>query len=393
MAKKILISGAGIAGPALAFWLSRSNYDVTIVESAPSLRTGGHAVDFRGSTHMTVLKRMGILDMVQAHRVLMAPITFVDRKGRTIVRLSEEFASGEIEILRSEFSRILFDATKGTVNYIFNDSIQSLTQDRDGVSVVFKNCGEARFDLVVGADGMHSNVRRLVFGEENTLLRHTGYYLALAPVDARWSTYIGKRFSAPSRSAGIHGAVGDQHPVAGLFFASDDPSLGRLDLDAQRATLQRTFAKMGWVVPDLLTEMIRSPDLYLDSITIAKMKTIHSGRVVLIGDAAYGGTLGGMGTGLAVVAAFVLAGELTRSPEDHQSAFARYEKIMASYARGCQKTAETAGTFMAPKTGAGLWLRNTMLKLNYAFPGKGIMERMAQSRASDVTLPSYAQFS
>ena len=391
MPKTVLISGAGIAGPALAFWLSQSRYDVTIVESAPALRTGGHAVDFRGAAHFTVLKAMGLLETLQTHRVQMAPITFVDRGGRTIVRLSEEFASGELEILRSDVSRILFDATQNHVRYIFDDSIQSLAQDREAVSVTFKSSPPAHFDLVVGADGMHSNVRRQVMGDEDRLLRHMGYYLALAPVDAHWNTYVGQRFNTPGKSAGIHGTVGDRRPVASFFFASQDSDLGRSDQATQRQALQQKFSNMDWIVPDLLGEVVQSPDFYMDSITVAKMQTIHSGRVVLIGDAAYGGTLGGMGTGLAVVAAYVLAGELTRANADHQSAFNRYEKIMASYARGCQKTAENVGTFLAPKSAAGLWFRNTLLKLNYALPGRGLMERLAQSRAADVSLPTYAQ--
>jgi 2-polyprenyl-6-methoxyphenol hydroxylase-like FAD-dependent oxidoreductase len=391
MPKTILISGAGIAGPALAFWLARSHrYDVTIVESAPALRTGGHAVDFRGSAHMTVLQKMGLLEALQAHRIQMAPFTFVDRAGRTIVRLSEEFASGELEILRSDVSRILFDATKNDVRYIFNDSIQSLAQDPDAVDVTFKNAPPARFDLVVGADGMHSNVRRQIFGDEDQLLRHTGYYLALAPIAARWNTYVGQRFNIPGKSAGVHGAAADPHPVASFFFASDDPSLGRLDQATQRQHLQQTFANMDWIVPDLLSEAAHSPDFYMDSITVAKLKTIHSGRVVLIGDAAYGGTLGGMGTGLAVVAAYVLAGELARAHDDHHSAFPRYEELMSPYARTCQKTAESAGPFLAPKTPLGLRARNLLLKLNYALPGRGLMESLAHSRASDVSLPIYA---
>jgi 2-polyprenyl-6-methoxyphenol hydroxylase-like FAD-dependent oxidoreductase len=240
---------------------------------------------------------------------------------------------------------------------------------------------------------MHSNVRRQIFGDEDRLLRHMGYYLALASVDPRWNKYVGHRFGTPGKSAGIHGAVGDQHPVASFFFASDETGLGRLDQTSQRETLQRKFREMPWIVPDLLAEVGRSPDFYMDAITVAKMKTIHSGRVVLIGDAAYGGTLGGMGTGLAVVAAYVLAGELARAGDNHEGAFDRYEQVMADYARGCQKTAETAGTFMAPKTAAGIWFRNTMLRLNYALPGKGLMERIAQSRASDVSLPSYSNVS
>ena len=372
MPKSILISGAGTAGPALAFWLARSHYDVTVVESAPTLRTGGHTVDFRGSAHMTVLQKMGLLDTLQAHRIQMAPFTFVDRAGRTIVRLSEEFASGELEILRSDVSRILFDATKNDVRYIFNDSIQSLAQDPDAVDVTFKNAPPARFDLVAGADGMHSNVRRQIFGDEDRLLRHTGYYLALAPVAARWNTYVGQRFNIPGKSAGVHGAVADPHPVASFFFASDDPTLGRLDQATQRRDLQQTFANMDWIVPDLLSEAAQSPDFYMDSITVAKLKTIHSGRVVLIGDAAY-----------------VLAGELSRARDDHHSAFPAYEKIMSPYARTCQKTAESAGPFLAPKTAAGLRLRNLLLKLNYALPGRGLMERLAHSRASDVSLPTY----
>ncbi len=176
--KNILISGASIAGPALAYWLGRYGFTPTVVEKAPALREGGFGVDFRGRAHMRVLEGMGIAGEVRRLQTHMGERVVVDETGAELVRLPASFASGEVEIARGDLSRILYEETKDTTTYRFGDSIASMTQTPYGVDVTFDRGDPCTFDLVVGADGLHSNVRSLAFGPESTFNSFLGYYVA-----------------------------------------------------------------------------------------------------------------------------------------------------------------------------------------------------------------------
>src|SRR3954453_14695587 len=173
----VLISGASIAGPTLAYWLARRGAAVTLVEQAPALRSRGHGVDFRGA-QMELLDRMGITDDVRARETAMGTQTFVGAAGRPIVEMPSLFFSGEVEIARGDLSQVLYERTLDDVEYVFGDSVTALTDDGNGVDGRFRTCADRRFDLVVGADGMHSAVRRLAFGEESRFATFRGYYAA-----------------------------------------------------------------------------------------------------------------------------------------------------------------------------------------------------------------------
>ncbi len=176
--KNILISGASMAGPALAFWLSRYGFHPTIVECAPALRPGGYAVDFRGAS-LRVLERMGLLPEVQRKQTRIGAITIVDRNNRKVASMPDGFTSGELEILRGDLARVFYEATCGTTEYIFGDSIAGIEESGSGVDVQFQRGGRRTFDLVVGADGLHSKVRSLAFGEEANFVRYLGYYVSI----------------------------------------------------------------------------------------------------------------------------------------------------------------------------------------------------------------------
>ncbi|MFE0046745.1 FAD-dependent monooxygenase [Streptomyces albireticuli] len=367
MSKKILISGAGIAGPALAYWLGRHGFDVTVVELAPGPREGGQAVDFRGDTHLGVLERMGILDRLRAMDTGGSPMRFVDEHGAELLHLPADFAGGDLEVLRGDLARALHEHSLPYADYVFGDTITSLTETADGVRATFRHGAPADFDLVIGADGLHSHVRRLAFGPEEKYVTHLGHYAAT------WSLpdYRGTRpdegsigYNAPGRLAGV-GADHRDPGRAGAFFvfASPELSYDRHDTRRHKELIAGAFAGLGWDVPLLLDTLEAAPEVYFDSISRADVDTwsTPSGRIALLGDAACGATLGGMGTGTGVVAAYVLAGELGRTPDDQRAALARYERLTRGYAQGCQKGGDRTGRFLAPRTTWGLRLRNGLL--------------------------------
>ncbi|CAN3982312.1 FAD-dependent monooxygenase [Kitasatospora purpeofusca] len=391
MGTKVLISGAGIAGPALALWLGRYGFEVTVAEAAPHLRGGGQAVDFRGTTHLTVLERMGVLDDLRRIRTGGSPMRFVDGSGRTRLHLPAEFAGGDVEVLRGDLVRVLYEHSRPFTDYRFGESVSELRQDADGVHVRFRS-GEARtFDLVVGADGLHSNVRRLAHGPEERYVTHLGHYAA------GWSlpNYLGIGPGEGSVGLNVPGrlaAVGTSHrdpDTAAAFFVFSSPALtyDRHDQEQQKAIIARAFAGTGWEVPRLLASLAEADDLYFDSISRADVPNWSAGRVALVGDAACGATIGGMGTGTGIVAAYVLAGELAAAAGDHAAAFARYEGLLRAYARGCQKGGDRAGRFLAPGA-VGLRLRNWSLNR------PRILDWMIEEgrKATHLDLPDYRRF-
>ena len=145
--KRVLISGASIAGPVLAFWLRRYGFEPTVVERAPALRPGGYAVDFRGAS-LRVLERMGLLPEVQHKQTRIGAITMVDRENKKVASMPDGFTSGELEILRGDLAAIFYQATREKTEYIFDDSIVAIEQSDAGVEVKFERGGGRRFDLV-----------------------------------------------------------------------------------------------------------------------------------------------------------------------------------------------------------------------------------------------------
>ncbi|MFC8829860.1 FAD-dependent monooxygenase [Streptomyces sp. NPDC057137] len=394
MTKNVLISGASIAGPALAFWLGRLGFRPTVVELAPALRQGGQAVDFRGETHLTVLERMGLLPALRDLQTGGSPMRFVDERGRTLLQLPAEFAGGEMEVLRGDLAAVLYEHSLPRTEYVFGDSITNLTETPSGVRVDFQRGVSRDFDLVIGADGLHSNVRRLAFGPEEDYVSHLGYYaatwrlpndLGLAKGSVGYRGSVG--YNVPGRLASV--GVDHRDPAqAGAFFAFASPELSydRHDLDQQKRLIDDAFSGLGWEVPRLLASLRQAPDLYFDSISRADVHTWSTGRVCLVGDAACGATIGGMGSGTAVVAAYVLAGELARARGDHRTAFTRYESRLRKYAKGCQAGGDRTGKFLAPGTATGIRLRNALLSRPLFLNG---MLKLGERVSSTVTLPDH----
>jgi 2-polyprenyl-6-methoxyphenol hydroxylase-like FAD-dependent oxidoreductase len=375
--KRVLISGASIAGPALAHWLHRYGYEVTVAELAPEIRGGGQSVDFKGPVHHTVLTRMGILDAVKDAHVENEDGFLVNAEGRKIGTVPGAFAGGEINVPRGDLARIVHDLTAESCEYLFGNSITSLTETADGVEATFTNAAPRTFDLVVGADGMHSNTRALAFGPESDYVSHLGYYYVLAKINAGDDDLM---YNEPGRMA----ALGGPKAPAFFVFASDPLPPARDNVDVQKQQVVAAYAGGGWRLPELMAALPDAEEFYMDSISRATLDHYSRGRVVLLGDAAYGNALGGFGTGLALVGAYVLAGEIAKADGDHTSAFAHYEARFRDYASVSQKV--NAGRLLAPGTPWGIRARNLMFSsLSLVGPLMKIIDRPA----SNIVLEDY----
>lgn len=383
---RVLISGASIAGPSLAYWLHRYGFEVTVVERAPALRPGGQAVDFKGRTHLTVLERMGVLDAVRARRTGTTDMVFVDEAGRELAVMSGEFTGGDVEILRGDLAEILYERTADSVDYVFGDSITALTDTGDEVRVEFEHGQPRTFDLVLGADGIHSRVRKLAFGPEADFVHHLGRYYCVAGA-SRWTDTSLPRERARGFAHNTPGKLAvDGGSKAQQMYMFSSPALdyAREDTSAARRIIESTFADMGWHAPRMLADLAECDDIYLDSISQVRMHGEYTrGRVALVGDSAYGNTLAGFGTGLAVVGAYVLAGELATAAGDHVTAFAAYERIMRRYAKIAGNS--NAGPFLAPKTALGIRARNWFLGSRLFT----LMLKYGDKAANDIDLLDY----
>jgi 2-polyprenyl-6-methoxyphenol hydroxylase-like FAD-dependent oxidoreductase len=382
----VLISGASIAGPALAYWLNRYGFHVTVVEKASALRPGGQAVDFKGRVHQTVLERMGIWGEIQRRQTGRHDTVCLDAAGRELAVMRGEFTGGDVEILRGDLAEILHDRTAADCEYRFGDSITALAETAGGVRVQFERGPARSFDLVIGADGIHSRVRQLAFGPERDYVRHLGYYYCVAGApgwghDARRrQRQTARAWNAPGRMAARGGPKGSHLYV----FASPELDHARGGVTRQRRLITEKFGDMGGEVPSMLAELEHLDDFYLDSIAQVRMNGRYAcGRVALVGDAGYANTLGGFGTGLAVVGAYVLAGELAAADRDHTAAYSRYDEIMRRYAKIAGNT--NTGRFLAPKTAWGIRARNWFLE-SRAF---NLMVKYGDNAANDIDLADY----
>jgi 2-polyprenyl-6-methoxyphenol hydroxylase-like FAD-dependent oxidoreductase len=409
---RVLISGGGIAGPALAFWLHRAGADVTVVERAPGLRPGGHAVDVRGVARQ-VVELMGLREAIRAHQVDEHGIALVDARNRPMARMPAELFGGEgivaeIEISRGDLARILYDATADDCVYRFGDRILALAQDADGVDVTFASGGTDRFDIVVGADGVRSGVRALAFGPDAEFVRYLGgcgaYFTVPDPGDLdQWFLM----YNAPGgRVAGLRPERGGT-AKASLSFATPRAP-GRLSADEQRRILAERMAGAGWKVPELLAAMTAAPDFYFDEISQVRVDKWWRGRVVLIGDAGYcGSPLAGLGTSMSLVGAYVLAGELVaaahrvgaapadggRTDEesrfDPEPAFASYQEQMAAYVEGGLQLPPGGMNAFAPKTRLMIKVRAFSMRMMGVWPMTTILRRQF-GKAESITLKEYA---
>ncbi|MFJ1755020.1 FAD-dependent monooxygenase [Kitasatospora sp. NPDC088134] len=392
----ILVSGGGIAGLALAYWLRKAGFRPVVVERAPAPRPGGQTVDLRGAGR-TVITRMGLLDRVRELAVDQRGIALVDRDGRHTARLPTELFGGEgivsdLEILRGDLAAVLYEATAEDVEYRFDDSITALTEDADGVHVTFENAPPRRFDLVVGADGLHSVTRRLAFGPESELVVPIGGYTAW--FTARTELDLDGWFLMYNAPGGL---VATARPgrlpgetKAGLSFRSAPIAYDRRDRAAQQRLLAEKFTGAGWETDRLLAAMADADDFYFESLGQVRLNDFTRGRTALIGDAACCPTpLTGLGTSLALVGAYLLAGELAAARGDFTTAYATYQHRMQPYAAKARELPPGGMTGYAPGSAAMIRLRAASMRWMTRWPLRRLMEAQV-AKASEVELPDYA---
>ncbi|MFJ8674337.1 FAD-dependent monooxygenase [Streptomyces sp. NPDC093589] len=381
-ARTALISGASIAGPALAYWLHRHGFAVTVVERAPELRTGGYKVDIRGVA-VEVADRMGILDDIQAAGTDMRTGTYVNGAGKRIATLPADIFGARLdrddEIMRGDLARILHAHTRSGVEYVFGDSITSLTPTAPGggVTVTFERGAPRDFDIVVGADGVHSTVRRLAFGPEEQFSRHLGSYIAAFSLPNTFGLDREELYHAlPGKLACVYSSAGDPAAKGLLCFRSPRLTYDHRDVPRQLALLESAFAADGWEIPRLLRAAREAPDFYFDAMHLIEMDRWSRGRVVLLGDAAHcASPASGQGTGMALVGAYVLAGELAAADGDPSAAFARYEAEMRGYVAVNHETAQKFAKEMMAATWREIRFRHLMMRMLPHMPWKNLIAR------------------
>jgi 2-polyprenyl-6-methoxyphenol hydroxylase-like FAD-dependent oxidoreductase len=359
--RTVLISGAGVAGPTLAYWLARHGFRPTVVERAEGKRSSGNPVDVRGRA-IDVARQMGVLPRLREAATSVSGMAFVAASGRRIGRLPLGGPdSGEVEVPRADLAAIMYDAARDHAEFLFGESIKALAQDADGVDVTFAS-SQRRFDLVVGADGLHSEVRRLVFGPASGYARHLGMYVATLPLGhpaADPSTVL--IYNLPGRSVSVHPANGNAM-VAFIFRSPAIPGLDNRDTKACKRIVTDAYRDGGWELPNLLDCLSATDDLYFDSVARVRLPTWTRGRVTLVGDAASCMSLFGNGSSLAIAGAATLAQELNAAG-DHATAFRAYEARHRIQVRPTQRGRLIAGALLVPATRVGITTRNITVRL------------------------------
>jgi len=383
----------GIAGPTLAYWLTVHGFKTTMIEISPHLRTGGYVIDFWGRG-FDVAEKMGILPVIKREGYDIKELRLVNTRGKRVGGLNAEvFRSATngryVSIPRGELAKIIYGTVEDSCETVFDDTIAKIEQDEKAVDVSFKRTGRRRFDMVIGADGLHSVVRKLVFGKQELFEKYLGYRVAAFTVKGYRprdeDVYVS--YSLPGRQVARFAMRNDQTMF--LFVFADDK--GRYDEQPgidHKEILRAEFGEAGWECPQILEAMESCGEIYFDRVSQVRMSTWSLGRVSLVGDAAFcPSLLAGQGSALAMFGAYILAGELSREADQPQKAFQRYEQQLRPFITGKQDAAvKFAGSF-APRTRLGIFLRNEITK---AFKLPFVAElAMGPSLMDRIDLPDY----
>ena len=356
----VLISGAGIAGATLAALLGRAGHQVTIVERDQGVRSSGNPVDVRKGAYQ-VGEQLGVMPRLQHAATKVRELIFVDDTGRTLASVRTRQSDREVEVPRADLSAILVEAGRGDAEFLFDEMITELHPDAGGVDVIFDHSAPRRFDLVVGADGLHSGVRRLAFGSEADLIEHLGMYVATAKLGiplARDDTVI--MYNEPGKAVALHPGTGAS---GAAFIFRSRARIDHRDTEAARLLLKQTYRNVGWRTQELLSGYLAAKDVYFDSVSRIRMSSWSRGRVTLLGDAASCVSLFGDGSSSAMEGAAILAASLNASPQDLANALARYESAHRRVIRPRQRGVVIASHLLIPRSRLGITLRDRSLGL------------------------------
>ena len=380
--RTVLISGAGIAGSTLAYWLARHGFRPTVVEYARGLRSSGNPVDVRGPA-MKVAERMGLMPRLRAADSNVTDMRFVNGAGRHVGRINlrafqASAGEREPEVPRADLASILLEASRDDAEFLWNDTIVSLDQDEDGVDVTFDRAEPRRFDLVIGADGLHSAVRRLAFGPETGFIHHMGIYVATLPIDGPVDNDRDViLYNSPGRMVSVHPSRGSA--IAAFMFRSPAlPGFDHRDTEQHKGFVTSAFAEDSWRVPELLRHVRAAEDIYFDSVSQVRLPRWSNGRVAVLGDAASCLSLFGDGSTLAIAGAHTLAEELAASRTDPQAAFRRYESRHRTLVDPKVGGFDSAASLLIPATRRGITARNLATRLSPVMTAAGSLRRRLQ---------------
>ena len=366
---RILISGAGVAGLTAAYWLKKWGFEPIVVEKSPALREGGYMIDFWG-LGFDVAEKMDILPQLEKAHYDIPSLDYVDadnnrKSGLSIAKLRAAVNYRHYNLLRGNLVRILYNLVKSDVNISFGKSIQSIEHHVGNVDVTFTDGSIKSFDLLLGADGLHSKVRSLEFGDESKFERYLGYYTSSFTID----NFLGKdnifrSYNTPGKQIAIY-SVANNKLAAFLLFKQETPlTLAHHDEEGAKKTLWDVFGDEGWESKDILERMESAPDFYFDTVSQIVMDPWSRNRIGLIGDASHCvSLLAGQGSALAMASAYIFAGELKDANGDYETAFSAHRSVLAPEIERTRKIAlDFAGEFV-PDSNFAIWKRNFTSKL------------------------------
>jgi 2-polyprenyl-6-methoxyphenol hydroxylase-like FAD-dependent oxidoreductase len=395
---KILVSGGGIAGNALAFWLVRLGHDVTIVERFPSLRATGLQIDLRRDG-ISVLKKMGLEAAFKAKSPPEQGLGIVNGSGKRIAYFPanrsgkglQSFTT-DYEIMRGDFCRLMHDSTKDRAKYLFGTTITELVNNEKSVKVTFANGTVDTFDLVVGADGVGSRTRALIGMDGfHPCKGQFAAYMTLPSPIADGETYDATMYMAPSRGVMVRRHSPDYLQIY-LFCTTDEPDIAKSKRGSpeEKASFRKVMRGAGWRTDEFLNRFDDMPDFYCERLGLVKLESWSSGRVVLLGDAAYCPSANtGMGTTSAIVGAYVLAGEISKCGEhDLPAALKEYERKVRPFMEQVQAgVLEQGATF--PSSRLGIVLMNTAMSLASFFKIDVFGRYLLKEDVKNWDLPEY----
>ncbi|WP_371525083.1 FAD-dependent monooxygenase [Streptomyces sp. NBC_01283] len=399
---RVLIAGGGVAGQALAFWLARGGHQVTIVERFPALRASGAQVDLRGQG-IEAVERMGLLDHVRNQRVDEPGVAFVDARGKPRATImantsgkGRQTLTSEYEIMRGDLVRILHDATKDDIEYLFGKSVDGFDQDERHVIAHFSGGDSGEYDLLIGADGQGSRIRQALLPESFDPYWRAGIHMAywFVPRVASDSnirdTYMvpgGRQIMRRS-----HNATETQVYFVMREESAEATAIHRAAIDHQQEFWADRFRDAGWQTERFIEGMRTSPFFYSQEIAQVRTDTWSKGRVVLAGDAAHcASPYSGMGISGGLVGAYVLAGEINRHSDDLPAALANYDRVLRPFVNEIQ--AEVNPRLLRvgmPMSGRAISAFQTATALACFFHIPDLVARFSkEDRGGDWQLPAY----